>query len=148
MDQRLKIEEYKYFFEDAPVAFIRTDIETGEFLMANKFAATMLGFESIDELVTYGNSRELYPNTERQKLIKELQKFGEVKKYEIKFSLPNGRVIWASANLHINCDGSCIEGCLVDITDQKTDQKINQKLQLQQISDISRKIDQALKDIA
>jgi len=145
MDQRLQLEEYKYFFEDTPVAFVRTDLETGEFLMANKFAATMLGFDSVDELIAYGNSRELYPDSERKKLIKEIQRTGEVNKYEIKFSLPNGRSVWAAANLHINCGGSCIEGCLVDITDQKVNLKEAHRMQLQKISDISKKIDQALR---
>ena len=140
----LQSEEYVKFFDDTPVAFIRTDLETGEFLMGNKLAAEMLGFDSVDDLIEHGNSRSLYPNEERQKLIKALKRNGEVKRYELRFTLPNGEVVWAAANLHINCGGSCIEGVLVDITETKKQEVDVRNSQLKRIQDINAKIAQVL----
>lgn len=140
----LQAEEYVKFFDDTPVAFVRTDLETGEFMMANKFAAEMLGFDSTNDLIQYGNSRQLYPEEERQQLIKALSKTGEVKKYELKFNLPNGRNVWVMANLHINCGGTCIEGVLVDITENKRKESQLRTIQLKRINDIHDKIAQAL----
>lgn len=110
-----ELEEYKEFFDEAPVALFRTDLKTGQFLMANKYAAEMLGFDSIEELLTNLKSTELYPLEDRQKLIQKMKRHGEVKDYEIKLRVGKEQK-WVSANMHINCGGDCIEGSLVDIT--------------------------------
>ena len=136
--------EYKKFFEDTPIAFIRTSIDTGEILMANSYAAQMLGYESKEDFIENCNVNDLYANKEdRKKLIKQLMK-GESRKYEIKFTLSDGSVIWAEAHLHINCGGSCVEGSLIDITNKKTQEQQICKQGLKQLSDLSKKIDQAL----
>lgn len=111
------LEDYKRFFEETPVALIRTDIKTGEFLMANKFAAYMFGFDSVEELKENLRTKDLYPNDgDRKKLIATIKKKGFVENYEIEFKLPT-KTIYVSARLRINCGGSCIEGSLIDITE-------------------------------
>ncbi len=110
-----ELEEYKKFFDEAPVALFRTDLKTGQFLMANKYAAEMLGFESVEDLLLNLKSTDLYPVEDRQKLIQKMRRYGEVKDYEIKLCVGKDER-WVSANMHINCGGDCIEGSLVDIT--------------------------------
>lgn len=140
---QVQLEEYKLFFDSTPVAFIRTDVETGEFLMANKFAAKMLGFSSVDQLITYGNYKKLCPEEDRVALIKTLKRKDDVEKYEIRFTLPNNKVVWALANLHVNCGGTCIEGVLMDITEKKMEIQKVRTNQLKEIQNIHRKIAQA-----
>lgn len=109
-----ELEEYKEFFNEAPVALFRTDLKTGQFLMANKYAAEMLGFDSVESLLMNLKSTDLYSHDDRKALIKRLRR-SEITDHEIKLAV-KGKDRWVSANMHINCGGSCIEGSLVDIT--------------------------------
>lgn len=112
----LKLEDYKKFFDNTPVALIRTDIKTGEFLMANQYAVNMFGFETEEELKKKVKITDLYPIDERKKLIQKLKKGGNVEDFEIQLVLPN-KSIWVSCRLRINCDGTCIEGSMIDISE-------------------------------
>ena len=108
--------EYKEFYDEAPIALIRTDLETGKFLMANKMAAKLLGFDNVPELLESGCSKDYYSEKDRAQLISTMRKLGEVKGYELQLSIQDEE-IWVSADMHINCGGSCIEGSLTDITE-------------------------------
>lgn len=116
LEQELR--EYKKFFDETPVAFMRTDLRTGRFLMANKACATLFGYESVVELLQKRKS-SLYAKEDRQRMIQKLRKEGSIENYEMKLYLKDERIIWVSAWLHINCGGTCIEGSLIDITPQK-----------------------------
>ena len=137
------LEDYKKFFDDTPVALIRTDIKTGRFLMANKYAAKMFGFESVEDLQANASTVELYPPEERKKLIKLLKKQGSVEDYEIRLEFPS-RILWVSARLHINCGGSCIEGSMIDITELV---KLRNS-QLSSMQEVGRKLDKKIAALA
>ena len=108
--------EYKEFFDESPVALVRTDLETGRFLLANKMAARMLGYDSVADLIERERSVNLYSLDARRALIDEIKRRGEVVNYELQLEI-QGQKVWVSANLKINCGGTCIEGSLVDITE-------------------------------
>lgn len=139
----LSLEDYKKFFDDTPVALIRTDIKTGEFLMANKFAAKLFGFESVEHLQQNAATIDLYSPEDRKKLIKILKKQGSVEDYEIRLELPS-KILWVSARLHINCGGSCIEGSLIDITELV---KLRNS-QLSVLQEVGKKIDKKIAALA
>jgi PAS domain S-box-containing protein len=136
--------EYKKFFEETPVAFFRTKISNGEFIMANSYCAHLLGYASIEELLDNCRSVTLYDPEVRKKLIKLMRKQGHVQGFEIKLTLGSGAEIWVDAHMHINCGGSCIEGSLLDITERK---KMELELatlresQLKYISGMNQKLD-------
>lgn len=132
----LTLNDYKKFFEDTPIAFIRTDIKTGEFLMANHYAAQMFGYDNVDDLITNSKISDAYPVEERKKLIQKIRKNGSVYGYELKLVFPN-RTLWVSAHLHINCGGTCIEGSLIDITDYM---RVN-KCELENLQKVSDQLD-------
>ncbi len=77
----LNLEDYKTFFDETPVALIRTELKTGKFLMANKFAVQLFGFDSIEDLLANGRTSDFYPAEERKKLIHILRKRGIVENY-------------------------------------------------------------------
>lgn len=106
---------YQEFFEGTPVALVRTDLKTGEFIMANDFAAHMLGFESVEDLKKSVRTVDLYPEEERKALIQRLKREKNIQDHEVKFEI-NGKTLWVSANLRLNCGGTCIEGAFRDIT--------------------------------
>lgn len=133
--------DYKKFFDDTPVALIRTDIETGDFLMANKFAAKLFGYKSVQQLQEDGCVAEWYLPEDREKLIRTILDKGNVQDYEIQLKTPF-RTIWVSARLHINCNGSCIEGSLLDITELV---ELRNRC-LTSMKDVSTKLDKRMRD--
>lgn len=142
-DNTLCLEDYKEFFDDTPVALIRTDIKTGKFLMANKYAATLFGFDSVEDLQENVRTTELYPAEDRKRLLQELKKHGNVENYEIQMKV-NGKDLWLSACLRINCGGSCIEGSLADITELV--ELRNQQLML--LKEVGQKLDKKIAALA
>lgn len=141
------VEDYKEFFDEAPVALLRTDIKTGAFLMANKYCACMLGYSSVEDLIREELITNLYSVSDRKRLIESIRKNNGVSDYQIHLTLKDGSEIWVSATLHINCGDSCIEGCLVNITEQKMlaqALKEAQSRQLEAMMDMNFKLDQAL----
>lgn len=112
--------DYISFFDNTPVAFLRTEIDSGKFTMANTACASLLGYNSVKELMAEEKIVDLYADkSQRKKLLNKLRKATRVSNYEIEWQLKDGRKIWVSAHLHINCGGKCIEGTLIDITAQK-----------------------------
>jgi PAS domain-containing protein len=110
-------EDYKVFFDDAPVALVRTNVETGEFEMANNFAAKLFGCDSVEELIKKHKSTDFYPDDIRHKLINKLKHQGVIEAEEIELQLPDDRKVWVKANFRLNCGGTCIECFLTDITE-------------------------------
>lgn len=130
-------DDYKRFFDDAPLALLRTDLETGRFLMANKFAATLLGCKDVEELLTTKESSDFYPPAVRNRLIKRLKRTGTLQDHELQLHTPDGKKIWVKANLRINCGGTCIECFLSDITELVN---LREK-ELSKLKSLSEKID-------
>jgi PAS domain-containing protein len=110
-------EDYKIFFDDAPVALVRTNVDTGEFEMANNFAATLFGCKTVEELMEKHKSTDFYPDKIRHRLIKRLRHQGVIEEEELELQLPNDRKVWVKANFRLNCGGTCIECFLTDITE-------------------------------
>jgi PAS domain S-box-containing protein len=147
-DFELGLDEYKRFFDNAPIALLRTDIKSSKVLMGNQYCVELLGFGNVSELLK-SKLNEMYPKDERQKLIGRIKKQGSVQGYEICLTRKDGKRIWVAASLHINCGGSCIEGSLIDITVQKEAQAELEQFrnaQLHKLSTITEKLDQVINE--
>jgi PAS domain S-box-containing protein len=135
--------DYKTFFDDAPIALLRTDIDTGKFLMGNSFAANILGCRSVEELLTKQSS-DFYSPKIRNQLIRKLKKSGTLQDQEVEMKLPNGNSIWIKMNLRINCGGTCIECFMSDITELVE----LRKKELIKMQSLSEKIDLKMASLA
>ena len=139
---------YKKFFDETPVGLLRTNLLSGEFLMANYHCVELLGFDSIDDLLKNGRSTDLYyDKRERQKFINIMQKSGSVTKYETRIRLRAGRLLSVEANMQINCNGVSIEGSLINITEQKEAELALEKVRnegLAKLNQMNDKLDKAL----
>jgi len=139
--------DYKEFFDEAPIGLFRTEVETGRFLMANRYCAKLLGYDNANDLIKNEKITNLYPIEDHRRLIEAIQKQNGIAKYEIKLTLNGYKEIWVAITPSINSNGSYIEGYLVDITDQKiTESAIKEehaKLH-RQMREINSKLNQAL----
>jgi PAS domain S-box-containing protein len=107
--------EYKSFYENSPIAFWRTSIDGGQFLMANLACAKLLGHDSVDTLLQ-DNSIHLYVNGDRKHILDELTANGEINDYHVELVLGNGKHIWVSVTGKVYPEEGYIEGSLTDVT--------------------------------
>ena len=104
----------------------------------------MLGYNSPEELVDSQETLlKLCGKEEKQKLLNRLKKEGDVDAYELKLET-NGRVVWVSAYIHVNCGGTCLQGTLINITAQKKNEfeiEVIKTKQLMKLNNIRDKLD-------
>lgn len=113
------MEDYKNFYETSAIAFWRTSFDGGQFLMANKACAELLGFASVEDL-TKSDSIHFYVNGDREHILDELRNTGEIKNYKVELVLDNGKRIWVAVTGKAYPDKGYCEGSLVDVTSLQT----------------------------
>ncbi|HET6459642.1 MAG TPA: PAS domain S-box protein, partial [Syntrophales bacterium] len=118
-------ERYRSIFENAQEGIFQTTVE-GRFLTANSAMATLLGYDSPEDLKTTVTdiSKQLYVNPEDRKLmLKMIEEQGSVRRFETQFYRKNGSIVWMSVNLQAARDeGDHViyyEGFNEDITERK-----------------------------
>jgi PAS domain S-box-containing protein len=93
-------ERYRSLFENAQEGIFQTTHE-GRYLTANRALATMLGYDSPEDLMTtvIDIPKQLYMNPEDRKvLLKMIKEQGPVRGFETQFYRKNGSMIWVSVN--------------------------------------------------
>jgi PAS domain S-box-containing protein/putative nucleotidyltransferase with HDIG domain len=93
-------ERYRSIFENAQGGIFQTTDE-GRFLTANRTLATILGYDSPEDLMTavIDIPTQLYVNPEDRKvLLKMIEEQGPVKGFETQFYRKDGSIIWVSVN--------------------------------------------------
>lgn len=122
--------EYKDFFDESDIAFVRCNIKTGLIALGNLYFANLIGFTSVKELEGVSFFNYLIKE-DKQKFLSSLKKKKKLDKYQFEL-ITTGKKIWVEGDFHINCGVTCIEGYIHNITEMK---KLEQELeQLQEIN--------------
>jgi PAS domain S-box-containing protein len=115
-------ERYRSIFENAQEGIFQTTNE-GRYLAANQALATMLGYDSPEDLMTtlIDIPKQLYVNPEDRKvLLKMIEEQGSVRGFETQFYRKSGSMIWGSVNMQAvrDAEGRLLyyEGFNEDIT--------------------------------
>ncbi|MGD1153833.1 MAG: PAS domain S-box protein [Syntrophales bacterium] len=118
-------ERYRSIFENAQEGIFQTTYE-GQYLAANRALATILGYDSPEDLMTtiIDISTQLYVNPEvRKALLKMIEEQGPAKGVETQFYRKDGSIIWVSVNQQAvrDAEGRVLyyEGFNEDITTKK-----------------------------
>jgi len=112
------------FFRESTVAFCRTEVGTGKFVLANQALANILGC-TLEDLKENYLSSDLYPQEVRQDLIRELNEKG-VADQTLELHIPNGKHLWIMG--HFRLDGDFIDCVLSDISVMSELQDKQQKM--------------------
>jgi PAS domain S-box-containing protein/putative nucleotidyltransferase with HDIG domain len=122
-------EKYRSIFENATEGIYQTTPE-GQFITANTAMATMLGYDTPEELMSTVTdiAGQLFVNSEeRTKLIQMIEDHGQVKTFETRFYRKDGRIIWVSINIHAVRDkkGNLLnyDGVAEDISERKREEQ-------------------------
>jgi PAS domain S-box-containing protein len=115
-------ERYRSIFENAQEGIFQTTNE-GRYLAANQALATMLGYDSPEDLMTtlIDIPKQLYVNPEDRKvLLKMIEEQGSARGFETQFYRKSGSMIWGSVNMQAvrDAEGRLLyyEGFNEDIT--------------------------------
>ena len=118
-------ERYRNIFDNAQEGIFQTTYE-GQYLAANRALATILGYDSPEDLMTtvIDIPTQLYVNPEvRKVLLKMIEEQGPVMGFETQFYRKDGSIIWVSVNQHAVRDAGGrvlhYEGFNEDITMKK-----------------------------
>ncbi len=126
MDMALKESEEKYrsIVDNAQEGIFQTS-EDGRFLTANQALADMLGFDSSEDLIaTVADTANqvFFDPSDREKLLRVIDRNGAVHGFECRYRRKNGDVIWVSLDQHSIHDQNggflYYEGFCEDITDK------------------------------
>lgn len=136
-------EKYRSIIEEMQDLFYRTDLE-GRITMLSPSAATIAGYDSIDQLIGLPVSVVYANPDDRGRLLAMLREKGSVDSYPVTLKVRDGSFRYVTTSSHFYHDASGniagIEGVIHDITEQRHAQDAfrmaNQKLQL--LSSITR----------
>ena len=110
---------YRSLYEDALSGLYRSRISDGKILLANKIAAGILGYESVEELTKEFKFSEAFSPEKRLELIKTLEREGSASNFEIRVARKDGEKIDLIVSARIYPEDGYIEGAMIDITDKK-----------------------------
>jgi PAS domain S-box-containing protein len=126
-------EKYRGIFEQAVEGIFLTTLQ-GSIMSANPAMARIAGYHSSGELISCINDlwQQLYVNPEdRDSFVSAILDQGEILGQKVQFCRKDNQRIWVSISAHLvwNEAGKphCIEGYLVDITEQRLTEEALQK---------------------
>ncbi len=140
-EEALRASESRYrgLFDNVVEGVYQVTME-GQLISANPALISMLGYESLDQLLALGPTTGLYPDPEqRNRLIKQLLANGELVEVEYELQCGDGVIITVSENARLIRDEAGrpvgFEGTLTDISERKrTEQRLFQEMERAQVT--------------
>lgn len=113
-------EKYRGLFNNAQVGMFRSRVSDGKLLECNERHAQMYGYRNRDECIKKFVASEHYidPGT-RETMLQEIERNGEIRNYEARFSRKDRSVIWVRFSARLYPEKQYLEGVVIDITDEK-----------------------------
>lgn len=123
------VNKYRNIFKNAPIGFFRSMPE-GRFLELNNTFASMLGFDSPEEVLRHVTdiSEEVYFDSDfRKNVVDQVIQSDVVKTYETVFKNKNSGLFDVRLNISARFDselnGTILEGTVEDISEKKTTER-------------------------
>ncbi|HEX6160694.1 MAG TPA: PAS domain S-box protein, partial [Thermoanaerobaculia bacterium] len=115
-------EKYRNIFDFASVGIYQSTRD-GRIITANATLARMLGYDSVEELLTKNLARDMYLAAEdRERLITRFEPQGYASHHELQWRKKDGSAVWVQLNAHGIRSPQGItyfEGFVYDITERK-----------------------------
>jgi diguanylate cyclase (GGDEF)-like protein/PAS domain S-box-containing protein len=120
-------EKYRSIFERAVEGIFRSTVD-GRFLEANPALVKLLGYESLDELLSVENRADsiIVDRQQRRLYLENIRRDGVVTNYEFQAMRRNGQIIWCSESSRLVRDedgNETIVGVVEDVTARKKEEK-------------------------
>ncbi|HEY9707351.1 MAG TPA: PAS domain S-box protein, partial [Oculatellaceae cyanobacterium] len=123
--------KFRNLFENSQVGIFRTRISDGLILDANQRYIEMTGYSCAADVIGQKYSPEFYVNLDdRQRMLAQLQQYGQVNNFEMQYRQPNGSMHWGLFSVRLNAEEGCLEGVITDISDRKQTEEALQRSEL------------------
>ena len=123
-------EKYRVIFDYAPVGIYQSTRD-GRLVTANETLARMLGYDSVEELLTRNMERDIYLDArQRDELIRHFEPYAYANNVELQWKRKDGTAIWVQLNAHgvRSSHGSLFfEGFVYDVTERKQVEELLRK---------------------
>ncbi|MDP9193543.1 MAG: EAL domain-containing protein [Acidobacteriota bacterium] len=123
-------EKYRVIFDYAPVGIYQSTRD-GRLVTANETLARMLGYDSVDELLTKNLERDIYLDSkQRDELIRRFEPYAYANNVELQWKRKDGTAIWVQLNAHgvRSSHGSLFfEGFVYDVSERKQVEELLKK---------------------
>jgi PAS domain S-box-containing protein len=123
-------EKYRVIFDYAPVGIYQSTRD-GRLVTANETLARMLGYDSVDELLTRNLEHDIYLDSkQRDELIRRFEPYAYANNVELQWRRKDGTAIWVQLNAHgvRSSHGSLFfEGFVYDVTERKEFEELLRK---------------------
>jgi diguanylate cyclase (GGDEF)-like protein/PAS domain S-box-containing protein len=115
-------EKYRVIFDYAPVGIYQSTRD-GRIITANATLARILGYDTVEELLTKNLERDVYFDpSQREELIRSFEPQGYANNVELRWKRKDGSVVYVQINAHAirSAYGAAIfEGFVYDVTPRK-----------------------------
>ena len=108
--------KYRDLIDNASVGIYKTNLK-GDILYVNEALSSLLEFESPDEMMAEGAARRYKNLKDREVLIENLKKKGEVKNFDVELLTKTGKTKNVLLSGTFDSDG--LSGMIMDITERK-----------------------------
>ena len=120
-------QQYRGMYQNAVQGMFQSKL-SGEFIRVNPSYARILGYDSVDEVLSLkeGANKFYFTSEDRDRMIRAVQRKGAVVNHELRLKRKDGKPVWILANIRYtenNEAGAILEGILVDNTKNKTLEK-------------------------
>ncbi|WP_375506764.1 PAS domain S-box protein [uncultured Nostoc sp.] len=114
-------QKFRNLFENSQFGILCSRIEDGLILDANQRLAELLGYSSVEDLISGTKfTTDFYANPgDRQRIVTELRQKGSLNNFELQFRQCNGKDRWGLFSLRLNLEDNCLEAVVADISDRK-----------------------------
>jgi PAS domain S-box-containing protein len=112
-------ERYRQLYDSAMTGIFRMNIDTGRFISANDTSAEILGYDSVNSLLTEAVGEEISTREQWLEFVEFLKKYGSIKGYEILITRTDKRIITILINARYLPDDGVLEGAMMDVTNLK-----------------------------
>ncbi|MGJ3248693.1 MAG: DAHL domain-containing protein [Elainellaceae cyanobacterium] len=107
-------------FDNTQVGIFRTRLDDGTVIAANQYFATMLGYDTLDEVLGIKRSADLYADLrDRKQALKTVMRTGRVHNFETQFRKRDGSLCWVLFSCQMNKAENCLDKVVADISDRK-----------------------------
>ncbi|MEL7036966.1 MAG: PAS domain S-box protein [Cyanobacteria bacterium J06592_8] len=109
--------KYRHIFNNSQIGIFRTRIEDGLFLEVNQRLVEMIGYSQVEEIIHQKYSTDFYvKNEDRQEMLKQLTKQGEIRNFKTQFKRKDGSNFWGLFSAKVNQQDNCLDGVINDIS--------------------------------
>jgi len=118
-------EKYKSLYDNALVAMLTTEVDSGKIVACNELCYKLYGYENKADFIANINIKNQYVNqTVRGSILRALQASGEIHHVEVEFLKKDQSTFWAELKSTITEDGKFVESVILDITKRKDAEKM------------------------